>query len=155
MAESYPCPRCGEDVPTHGVFTSQPSAGPKLPPADQQHAACRRCKAQLYRSVSLEDQGWRLDPRSEHPPWEGENVSAGPLTLSMRRADDDAERLVAHLGRALAEEAQVTQPGPVLFEGTQVTVTFIDGRSREAAKQRVLEALNTESSDWPEFLRFG
>jgi predicted RNA-binding Zn-ribbon protein involved in translation (DUF1610 family) len=69
MAESYPCPRCGEDVPTHGVFTSQPSAGPKVPPADQQHQECPGCGARLYRSVSLEDQSWRLVRGAHHPPW--------------------------------------------------------------------------------------
>jgi hypothetical protein len=68
MADSYPCPRCSQDVPTHGVWSGPAQVG-RVGEATQQHAECPRCKARLYRARNIPDQSWRLDPRSEQPPW--------------------------------------------------------------------------------------
>jgi hypothetical protein len=71
MAASYPCPRCGEEVPTHFIFSGQLSTGPTPEPPQFQHQECSRCKARLYRATSIPDQSWRLDPKIEQRPWDG------------------------------------------------------------------------------------
>jgi hypothetical protein len=64
MAESYPCPRCGDDVPTTLAASGSPTA-------NVQHQQCPRCGALLERPLNIPDKSWRLDKSRQQPPWEG------------------------------------------------------------------------------------
>jgi len=56
MAESYPCPRCGNEVPIHLVFGGQTSCNPAgLEPSQFQHQKCSRCGAKLQRATNIPD----------------------------------------------------------------------------------------------------
>jgi hypothetical protein len=132
-----------------------PAAALRIDELNFQHLTRGKRKRAAPRPVAELCRAQRPSPSvaARRAPYDGA-VSAEPISLSVQRAGDETERLIAHLSRALAEEAQVTQPGPVPFEGTRVTVNFNDGRPRADAEQRVREVLNGERDDWPGFLRF-
>jgi hypothetical protein len=77
-----------------------------------------------------------------------------PTTLVVLRPGEDTQRLVTHLQRELAEEAQVLAPELPPVVDTPIAVKFRDGRRRMDAALRIREVLDRARSDWPEFLVF-
>lgn len=77
-----------------------------------------------------------------------------PFTLVVRRAEDETERLVAHLQRELADEARVHATELPTVEGTTIEVEFLDSRRPEEGERRIRELLDAGLGDWAEFVRF-
>jgi hypothetical protein len=76
-----------------------------------------------------------------------------PVTLTVREAGDETERLLSHLQQELAEEARVLSTELPPLKDTTVRIEFIDGRSFDHAELRVREVLGAARHDWTELLR--
>ena len=53
---SYPCPECGNEVPTTGMSSKVGEADPA-----RSHRDCPHCKVPLVRSTEGRDRGWQVD----------------------------------------------------------------------------------------------
>jgi hypothetical protein len=60
MDDSYPCPKCGEDVPLGPAREWRVAGTPGATDPPRQTATCGNCEAKLVRTPEGPDKGWRL-----------------------------------------------------------------------------------------------